>query len=64
MISFIVHAKKDQVGVAVQDIKQGEQLEGWCMEDDSTSTVKAAKEIPLGHKVGTIVGISGGCGCG
>ncbi len=51
MIGFIVHAKKDQVGVAVKDITQGEKLEGWCMEDDSTLAVIATKEIPLGHKV-------------
>ena len=51
MIGFIVHAKKDQVGVAVKDISGGEKLEGWCMEDDSTLTVTANKEIPLGHKV-------------
>ena len=51
MIGFIVHAKKDQVGVAVKDITAGEKLEGWCMEDDATLTVTSNKEIPLGHKV-------------
>jgi len=51
MVGFIVHAKKDQVGVAVKDITSGEKLEGWCMEDDSTLTLTAIKEIPLGHKV-------------
>jgi (2R)-sulfolactate sulfo-lyase subunit alpha len=51
MIGFIVHAKKDHVGVAVKDIRKGENLEGWCMEDDATMTVTANKEIPLGHKV-------------
>ena len=51
MIGFIVHAKHDQVGVAVKDIAAGEQVEGWCMEDDSTLSVISNKEIPLGHKV-------------
>lgn len=51
MIGFIVHAKKDHVGVATRDIAKGEKLEGWCMEDDSTVTVTALREIPLGHKV-------------
>jgi len=51
MIGFIVHAKVDQVGVAVKDIVGGEKLEGWCMEDDATLSVTANKEIPLGHKV-------------
>ena len=53
MIAFIVHAKKDHVGVATRDITQGEKLEGWVMEDDSTVTVSANKDIPLGHKVAT-----------
>ncbi len=51
MIGFIVHAKKDQVGVAVKDISAGENIEGWCMEDDSALSVISNKEIPLGHKV-------------
>ena len=51
MIGFIVHAKQDQVGVAVKDAAGGEKLEGWCMEDDSTLNVIANKDIPLGHKV-------------
>lgn len=51
MIGFIVHAKKDYVGVAVKDIRKGEALEGWCMEDDDTMTLTANKEIPLGHKI-------------
>ena len=51
MIGFIVHARRDHVGVAVRDIGSGERLEGWCMEDDSTLTVTARREIPLGHKV-------------
>ena len=51
MIGFIVHAKADQVGVAVKDIGAGEKLEGWVMEDDSTITVTSKKDIPLGHKV-------------
>jgi (2R)-sulfolactate sulfo-lyase subunit alpha len=51
MIGFIVHAKKDQVGVVVRDIAKGEKLEGWVMEDDSTVSVTAGKDIPLGHKV-------------
>jgi (2R)-sulfolactate sulfo-lyase subunit alpha len=51
MTGFIVHAKKDHVGVAVKDVGRGETVEGWCMEDGCTLTVKANKEIPLGHKV-------------
>jgi len=51
MIHFIVHNKSDHVGVAVQDLKRGEKLEGWCMEDDSTLAATANVDIPLGHKI-------------
>jgi (2R)-sulfolactate sulfo-lyase subunit alpha len=52
MIHFLVHDKKDSVGVAVvEGIKAGQELTGWLMEDDSTVTVKAANDIPIGHKV-------------
>ena len=48
---FVMHAKEDHVGVAVEDIRAGEAVEGVCLEDDSTVTVKAIQEIPLGHKI-------------
>jgi len=48
---FIMHDKNDSVGVAVTDIKAGEVVEGWVMEDDSTVTVTAVSNIPLGHKI-------------
>lgn len=51
MTDFIVHAKHDQVGVAVRDLTKGETVQGWCMEDDSTVHVTATANIPLGHKV-------------
>lgn len=51
MIHFIVHARTDHVGVAVQDLKAGEKLEGWCMEDDSNVSATANADIPLGHKI-------------
>ena len=54
MIHFLVHDKKDSVGVAVvEGIKAGQDLVGWLMEDDSTVNVKAANDIPIGHKVAT-----------
>jgi (2R)-sulfolactate sulfo-lyase subunit alpha len=59
MLGFIVHAKVDQVGVAVRDVASGEKLEGWVMEDDSTVSVTAKKDIPLGHKV-AIAGVKKG----
>jgi len=51
---FIMHDKNDSVGVAVTEIKAGEVLEGWVMEDDSTVTVTAINNIPLGHKIAMV----------
>ena len=48
---FLVHAKEDHVGVAVEDIRAGEAVEGVFLEDESTVTVKASQDIPLGHKI-------------
>ncbi len=50
---FIVHDKKDTVGVIVveEGVKKGQSLTGWVMEGDGTIAVKAADDIPLGHKV-------------
>lgn len=52
MIHFVVHDKKDIVGVAVvEGIKAGQDMAGWIMEDDSRINVKAISDIPIGHKV-------------
>jgi (2R)-sulfolactate sulfo-lyase subunit alpha len=49
---FIVHDKKDTVGVVVvEDVKPGMELTGWIMETDETIKVKAEDAVPLGHKV-------------
>ena len=49
---FIVHDKKDTVGVVVvEDVKPGMQLTGWIMETDETIHLKAEDPVPLGHKV-------------
>ncbi len=54
MIHFLVHDKKDTVGVAVvEGIKAGQELTGWVTEDDSTIKVKALNDIPIGHKLAT-----------
>ena len=54
MIHFLVHDKKDTVGViVVENIKAGQELTGWVMEGDSTVHVKALNDIPIGHKVAT-----------
>jgi (2R)-sulfolactate sulfo-lyase subunit alpha len=50
---FIVHDTADTVGVIVveEGVKKGQTLTGWVMENDATIKVKAADDIPLGHKV-------------
>lgn len=54
MIHFLVHDKTDTVGVVVvEDVKAGQELTGWLMEDDSTVKLKAVNDIPIGHKLAT-----------
>ena len=49
---FIVHDKADTVGViVVEEVKAGQSLTGWLMEDDSTISLKALDAVPLGHKI-------------
>jgi (2R)-sulfolactate sulfo-lyase subunit alpha len=48
---FLFHDKKDNVGVAVVEIKAGEKITGSCLEDGKQITLDAKEAIPLGHKV-------------
>ena len=51
MIQFLVHDKKDTVGVAVIDVKAGQSLEGRSLDTNEALKAKANMDIPLGHKV-------------
>ena len=52
MINVVLHDAKDPVAVAVvEGIAAGTQLNAWIMDEDRTITVKAAQDIPIGHKV-------------
>jgi len=52
MIHFLVHDRKDTVGViVVEGVKAGQELTGWLMEDDSTLKLQAINDIPIGHKL-------------
>jgi (2R)-sulfolactate sulfo-lyase subunit alpha len=51
MIQFLVHDKKDNVGVAVVDIRAGENVSGKTIDDKSAAPLKALMDIPLGHKI-------------
>ena len=52
---FLVHEPGDSVGVAVVDIKAGEQITGTFMNDHTKSvTVVARNDVPLGHKIALV----------
>ena len=51
MIQFLVHEKRDTVGVAVVDVKAGEALEGRSLDSNEIVRAKANTDIPLGHKI-------------
>ncbi len=52
MIHFVLHDTRDTVAVVVvEGVKAGMTLEGWIMDDDKSTVVKALQDIPIGHKV-------------
>ena len=51
MIQFLVHEKRDTVGVAVVDVKAGQTLEGRSLDNNESVKAKALMDIPLGHKI-------------
>jgi len=51
MIHYIVHGKRDTVGVIAVDVKKGQPLTGWNMQQDKTLRSTASDDIPLGHKI-------------
>ena len=65
MIHFVVHDKKDTVGViVVEGVKAGQDLTGWLMEDDSTIKLKAVMKVgeidtPLTNRAKASRGIFG-----
>ena len=59
MIHFIVHGRKDTVGVAVTDVSKLQALTGWNMETDETLEATARQDIPLGHKIALTTVASG-----
>jgi len=48
---FLVHKNGDSVGVAVKDLKPGENARGRCLTENAEYLVKILDEIPLGHKI-------------
>jgi (2R)-sulfolactate sulfo-lyase subunit alpha len=51
MIEFLMHEDKDNVGVAVVDIKAGSNVSGRSLHGKSKPKIKVSMEIPLGHKL-------------
>ena len=49
---FLVHSPKDNVGVVVvEGLKAGTEMLGVITESDSTTSLAAKNDIPIGHKV-------------
>jgi (2R)-sulfolactate sulfo-lyase subunit alpha len=49
---FLVHSPKDNVGViVVEGLKAGTEMLGVVTETDTTMSLRAAQDIPIGHKV-------------
>jgi (2R)-sulfolactate sulfo-lyase subunit alpha len=51
LIQFLVHDKRDGVGVAVVDVKAGQTLEGRDLATNEKLASKSLMDIPLGHKI-------------
>jgi (2R)-sulfolactate sulfo-lyase subunit alpha len=52
MIHFILHDARDTVAVVVvEGVREGDELNGWIMDDDRTMQLRARQAIPIGHKI-------------
>ncbi|MBP1448819.1 MAG: UxaA family hydrolase [Thermoproteus sp.] len=48
----MIHHKADNVGVAIDDIRAGEEVDTIYIEDKTRGPrVKALEDVPLGHKI-------------
>ena len=51
MLDFLMHDERDDVGVAVVDIKAGQVVRGQSLHGKAVREVKTLVDIPLGHKL-------------
>ncbi|MGH9444618.1 MAG: UxaA family hydrolase [Terriglobia bacterium] len=51
MTHFLVHDSRDNVGVAVVDIKSGQPVKGRTLDGAKSFEVTAIQDVPLGHKI-------------
>ena len=50
-LQFLIHDKKDDVGVAVVDIKKGQTASGLMLDTRKPVQIASLANIPLGHKI-------------
>lgn len=50
-IHFLIHDDADNVGVAVVDLRAGEQAHGVSLESRKPTELEVKMDIPLGHKI-------------
>lgn len=48
---FLIHKHGDAIGVAVAEIRSGEEVEGVFMDDDGRVRIEARDAVPFGHKI-------------
>ena len=48
---ILLHEATDDVGVAVMDLKAGEEIEVVTLEGKDVKQIRLIKDVPLGHKV-------------
>ncbi len=48
---ILLHEPTDDVGVAVMDLKAGEDIEAVTLEGEPVSVITLVDDVPLGHKV-------------
>lgn len=51
MRHFLMHDSRDNVGVAVVDIKAGETVTGASLDSATKREIAALEDVPLGHKI-------------
>jgi (2R)-sulfolactate sulfo-lyase subunit alpha len=52
MVHYLIHDAKDDVGVAVVDIKSGQKVNGRTLDtNQDVGAVDSLADIPLGHKI-------------
>jgi len=48
---ILIHEVTDDVGVAVMDLKAGDEMAVVSLEGEDVKTIKLVTDVPLGHKV-------------